>query len=151
MRRAIIDFKYNNFKALCSSLAGLLAEYVEHNSLPGEVLVPVSLHSKRMRSRGYNQSGLLCRELSKLNSLPVIDDSLVRLKDTPAQTKASSAEVRRRNVEGAFACRGDRFKGKKILLIDDVCTTGATLDSCASALKNAGASSVWGLTLAREV
>jgi predicted amidophosphoribosyltransferase len=60
-------------------------------------------------------------------------------------------EERRNNVAGAFACRDDRFGDKEVLLVDDVCTSGATLDACAEALKESGAASVWGLTLAREI
>jgi ComF family protein len=151
MRRAIHDLKYNNFKALGFSLARLLAEYLETRPLPGEVLVPVSLHPHRLRVRGYNQSSILARELGKLINLPVMEDSLLRLRDTPAQARATTAEVRRKNVTDAFTCQDGQLQGEKVLLIDDVCTTGATLDSCAVALKKAGAGSVWGLTLAREV
>jgi ComF family protein len=151
VRQAIHQLKYNNFKALASPLAQLLAEYVETRPLPVEVIVPVPLHPRRLRERGYNQSALLARELGRLVSLPVVEDSLSRLKDTPAQARASNAEIRRSNVVGVFACRDEKLKGKPVLLIDDVCTTGATLDSCAIALNKAGASSVWGLVLAREV
>jgi competence protein ComFC len=151
VRQAIHQLKYNNFKVLASPLAQLLAEYVETRPLPVEVIVPVPLHPRRLRERGYNQSALLARELGRLISLPVVEDSLFRLKDTPAQARASNAEIRRSNVVGVFACRDEKLKGKQVLLIDDVCTTGATLDSCAITLNRAGASSVWGLALAREV
>ena len=83
--------------------------------------------------------------------MPSVEDSLVRLRDTPAQTRTKSAEERQSNVAQAFVCRGQKLAGKDILLIDDVCTSGATLDACATALKAAGATSVWGLTVAREV
>ena len=151
VRQAIHQLKYNNFKALASPLAQLLAEYVETRPLPVEVIVPIPLHSRRLRERGYNQSALLAQELGRLISLPVVEDSLFRLRDTPAQARAPNAEIRRSNVVGVFACCDEELKGKQVLLIDDVCTTGATLDSCAIALNRAGASSVWGLALAREV
>ena len=151
VRQAIHQLKYNNFKALAFPLAQLLAEYVETRPLPVEVIVPIPLHPCRLRQRGYNQSALLARELGRLTSLPVVEDSLSRLRDTPAQVRAPNAEIRRSNVVGVFACRDEKLKGKQVLLIDDVCTTGATLDSCAIALNRAGASSVWGLALAREV
>ena len=151
MRRAVHELKYNNFKALGSPLARLLAEYLRARPLPREVLVPVSLHPRRLRERGYNQASILVHELGRLINLPVVEGLLLRLKDTPAQARAATAEVRRRNVAEAFACRDGQLRGEKVLLIDDVCTTGATLDSCAVALKKAGAGSVWGLTLAREV
>jgi competence protein ComFC len=151
VRQAVHQLKYNNFKALAFPLAQLLAEYLETRLLPVEVIVPVPLHPRRLRERGYNQSALLARELGRLTSLPVVEDSLFRLTDTPAQARAANAEIRRSNVEGVFACREGKLEGKQVLLIDDVCTTGATLDSCAIALKRAGVSSVWGLALAREV
>lgn len=151
IRQAIHQFKYNNFKALALPLAQLLAEYWETRHLEMEVIVPVPLHSRRLRERGYNQSGLLAREMGKLINLPVMEGSLLRLRDTTAQVKAPNAEIRRKNVLGVFDCRDGNLHGKRVLLIDDVCTTGATLDSCAIALNRAGVSSVWGLTLAREI
>jgi ComF family protein len=104
-----------------------------------------------LRERGYNQSGLLARELGRRIALPVIEDCLIRVKQAKPQVKAVDAEERRRNVADAFVCRDEKVSGKQIILIDDVCTSGATLESCAAALKNKGATSVWGLTLAREI
>lgn len=151
VRRAVLDFKYRSVKALAAPLAQLMGEYLVANPLPAEVLVPVPLHPRRLRQRGYNQSSLLARELSKPTSLPLVEGSLVRLRDTPPQTRTKSAEERQSNVAEAFLCRGRDLEGKSILLIDDVCTSGATLDACARALKAAGAASVWGLTVAREI
>lgn len=151
MRQAILHFKYKNVKVLSAPLAQLMEEYLLANPLPIDVLVPVPLHRRRLRQRGYNQSSLLARELGKLSSLPVAEGSLVRLRNTAPQTRIRSVEERQSNVAEAFFCRGQLLEGKCILLIDDVCTSGATLNSCAIALKAAGASSVWGLTVAREV
>lgn len=151
VRQAILSFKYKNVKALAAPLAQLMKEYLCAHPLPGDVLVPLPLHPRRLRQRGYNQSSLLSVELGKLASLPVVEGSLVRLKNTPPQTRTKSAAERQSNVVGAFICRDQRLEGRRILLIDDVCTSGATLDACATALKAAGATSVWGLTLAREV
>jgi ComF family protein len=150
IRQAIHQLKYNHFKALAPSLAQLMYEYLKAKPLPAEVLVPVPLHPHRLRERGYNQASLLAQELGKLTNMWVVDHCLVRLKDTPAQTRAA-AEMRRSNVAEAFACQDQRVQQRRVLLIDDVCTTGSTLNSCAIALKKAGASSVWGLTIAREV
>jgi ComF family protein len=121
------------------------------NPVPGEVLVPVPLHRKRLRERGYNQSSLLARELGKLIKLPVIDDSLIRKQFATPQTKTTTVDERRSNVVNAFTCPDHRLKDKQVLLIDDVSTSGATLDACAAALKAIGATSVWGLVLAREI
>ena len=149
-RQAIYNFKYRNLKAVASCLGELLRDYLAANPLLGEVLVPVPLHPKRLRQRGYNQATLLSRELSKLCGLPIVEKSLLRLRDTASQT-ALSPQERRGNTRGAFGCADQRLHGKRVLLIDDVCTTGATLDACAVALKKGGVSSVWGLTMAREI
>jgi ComF family protein len=129
----------------------LLADYLEKNPLPGDALVGVPLHPRRLRERGYNQSDLVAEELGKHIGLPVIEDCLVRVKQAQPQVKAVDVEERRRNVADAFVCRDESVSGKRIILIDDVCTSGATLESCAAALKSKGATSVWGLTLAMEI
>jgi len=151
MRQAIHQLKYKNLRALAGPLAALLNDYLIANPVPGEVLVPVPLHRKRLRERGYNQSSLLAKELGKLRNLPVVDDCLIRRQHTPPQARTSTIEERRNNVAGAFACHDPRLRDKQVLLIDDVSTSGATLDACAAALKANGATAVWGLVLAREL
>ena len=151
VRKSIHELKYRNLKAISPCLAELLADYLKENPLPGEAVVSVPLHPRRLRERGYNQSGLLARELGKRIGLPVIEDCLIRVKQAQPQVRAVDVEERRSNVADAFVCRDERVKGKETILIDDVCTSGATLESCAAVLKNRGATSVWGLTLAREI
>jgi ComF family protein len=151
VRQAIHELKYRNLRAIAGLFARLLNDYLIANPLPGEVLMPVPLHPKRFRERGYNQSQLLAQELAKLNKLPLIDDCLIRARHSPPQARTANASERRTNVADAFACRDRRLKGKAVLLIDDVSTSGATLDGCARALKEGGATSVWGLVLAREI
>jgi len=151
IRKAIHQLKYRNLKAISPCLAELLADYLRSNPLPGEVLICVPLHPRRLRERGYNQSNLLARELGERIDLPVIEDCLIRVKQAQPQVRAVDVEERRRNVADAFVCRDERVSGRQIILVDDVCTSGATLESCAVALKNKGATSVWGLTLAREI
>ena len=151
MRQAIHQLKYRNLRALALPLAKLLSDYLVTNPVPGEVLVPVPLHQKRLRERGYNQSRLLAQELGKLINLPVVDDCLIRQRHAPPQAKTSTVDERRSNVAGAFACRNHNLRDKQVLLIDDVSTSGTTLDACAAVIKAAGATSVWGLVLAREV
>jgi ComF family protein len=151
IRKAIHQLKYRNLKAISPCLSELLADYLRSNSLPGEALVSVPLHPRRLRERGYNQSSLLARDLASRIELPVFEDCLIRVKQAGPQARAADVEERRRNVADAFVCREEKVDGKQIILIDDVCTSGATLESCAVALKNKGAVSVWGLTLAREI
>ena len=151
MREAVHQLKYKNIRALAAPLARLLCDYLITNPLPGEVLVPVPLHPRRLRERGYNQSSLLAKQLGKLIELPVVDDCLVRQKHTPPQARTLTVAERQKNVAEAFICRDQRLRDKPVLLIDDVSTSGATLDAGAAALKAAGAKSVWGLVLTREV
>jgi competence protein ComFC len=151
IRKAIHQLKYRNLKTISTCLAELLADYLRSNPLLGDALVCVPLHPRRLRERGYNQSSLLAKELGKRIDMPVIEDCLIRVKQAQPQVRAVDVAERRRNVDDAFLCRDERVSGKQIILIDDVCTSGATLESCAKALKNKGATSVWGLTLAREI
>ena len=127
--------------AVAPRLGGLLAGYIEKHKLPGDVFVPVPLHSRRLRSRGYNQSNLLAREAGKLLSVPVREDLLNRANDSLPQVEARTREHRRANVSGNFKASAD-VVGMSVLLVDDVATTGSTLSACAAALKDAGAASV---------
>ena len=148
IREAIHSLKYRNLRAGGPTLARLLAQWLEATSIPGNTLVPVPLHKRRLRSRGYNQSSLLANGVGKRIGLPVVDDALARIRDTPPQVSLSWRE-RVSNVEGSFECIGN-VTGQEIILIDDVVTTGSTMSACAAALRDGGAKSVWGLALARE-
>lgn len=150
IRRAIHELKYRNLRALASPLADLLHEYLRENPIPGEVIVPVPLHRKRLKERGYNQSALLARRLGALNGLPVVEDGLVRRHLTLPQARTATVAERRRNVVDAFTCPGWECGEKSVILVDDVMTSGATLDACAAALKSSGVNSVWGLAVAIE-
>ena len=148
-------FKYDSWHPLEKPLARCLQVAAGRFTTAGgpavkfDLILPVPLHRTRQRNRGYNQSELLARQLSKLLKVPVGGRDCVRVRDTKPQTGLRGAE-RRKNVRGAFAVpRPERVRGAAVLLIDDVLTTGATLDACASALRKAGAESVRALTLAR--
>jgi ComF family protein len=151
MRDVVHEFKYRNLRALASELAALMHGYLTMNPIPGNVLVPVPMHPRKLRERGYNQSVLLAQELGKLAHFPVVEDCLVRRKYTPSQARSFNIIERRNNVTGAFACRDGRLRGKQVILIDDVSTSGATLNMCAGVLKSAGAAAVWGLVIALEL
>lgn len=149
LRTAIHRFKYTNVRPLAAPLGQLMAAYLSHNQLPVDVIVPVPLHSNRLRERGYNQAELLARQIEHALGLPLLTKSLLRVKSTAPQV-GLSARRRRSNVRGAFHCSDDTPKGQRVLLIDDVCTTGATLEACSLALQQRGTRAVWGLVLARE-
>jgi ComF family protein len=142
--------KYNYLSALAQPMAQLMARYVEEEDIEADLVVAVPLYGRRKRLRGYNQSALLARELSRLCGLSLVERGLARRRNTPPQARSVDAEARKRNVADAFSADRRWVEGKRVLLIDDVMTTGATLDACAGALREAGAASVWALTFARE-
>jgi ComF family protein len=151
IREAIHQLKYRNLRAVSGLLAGYLYEYLQDYPVSADCIVPVPLHPRRLRERGYNQSALLAAELGKLTGMPVYDNSLTREYFASPQAKTGNVAQRRQNVYGMFACKDRRLAGSKILLIDDVATSGSTLDACAGALKAAGVISVTGLVVAREI
>ncbi len=114
-----------------------------------DALVPVPLHPRRKRQRGFNQAGILSQELGELRGIDVLKGSLVKKKNVPPQTFLAGSE-RRENVSGAFrVIHAEKVVGKSLLLVDDVFTTGATLTECCEVLKNAGAKEVRALTIAQ--
>lgn len=156
VRQAIHQLKYHNHQSLAVPLAQLMADYWRENSMPVDLIVSVPLHSARQRERGYNQADLLARAFGRMVDMSVGAVGLRRVRHTRSQMSLNAAD-RRENVHGAFTYRtldgGDTsdVSGQRVLLIDDVCTTGSTLEACSVALKAAGASHVWGFTLARAM
>jgi ComF family protein len=121
------------------------------NRHPVDLIVPVPLHPKRLRWRGFNQSVLLAREVSRAYDLPMNPFILVREKETSPQTQLSEEE-RRKNVRRAFSVRSaESLDGKAVLLVDDVYTSGATVNECSRILVQSGAREVYVLTLARTI
>lgn len=149
MRQAILAFKYGGIKAAAPQLGGLLADYLRDNPLPGDVVTAVPMHRRRRRERGYNQAELLARQVSKRCGIHYGAGLLVRSRYVEPQAGTSSSAARAANVVGSVALAGGQdVSGAAVILVDDVATTGSTLEACAQALKEAGAVSVWGLALA---
>jgi ComF family protein len=148
VREAIHWLKYNGCTELAGPLGHLMAVYWMQHPMPADVLVPVPLHADRLHERGYNQAALLAREMASQVGLVVDEQTLVRQRSTDPQVELD-ARQRKENVRGAFRCSGNGLVGKRVLLVDDVCTTGATLEACAVALYDGRARSVQALTLAR--
>ena len=149
VRSAAHAFKYRNYRALAPELAGLLASRLQSARIPATLLVPVPMHPRRERSRGYNQASLLAYELGRLTGIPVAESVLERVVDSPPQVQRTSRTDRMRIAEGTFSTAAN-VEGESVLVIDDVVTTGSTMAACATALWAASANSVWGLSLARE-
>jgi ComF family protein len=150
IRKAVHDLKYHNLKDIGPVLAGYLYDYLLSNPVPADVIVPVPIHRKRRRERGYNQSALIAHELSIRTGIPMAPNCLIRKTYTPPQVRTATAVERRANVTHAFTCIDNSLNNKHVLIIDDVSTSGATLNACAAALKAAGVAGVHGLTIALE-
>ena len=149
-RAAILQAKHGRRLSLLRHLADLLAaEAPRQLPMAGwEGLVPVPLHWRRRWERGFNQAEVLARAVGRRHGLPVLRRALVRVRPTPLQQ--GDVEARRRNVREAFAVRAPGVvRDRRLLLVDDVFTTGATCNACARVLLDAGAAEVGVLTLAR--
>ena len=147
------DFKYRGETWLLQDLADLLegAVRAKLDFAETDVVVPIPLHPHRLRERGFNQSALLAAELARRLDRRFDGRSLVRVQDTPHQARLEEEE-RRRNLRGAFAVPdGSLVRGRTVLLVDDVMTTGTTLSFAARALVDAGAARVWCATVARAI
>ena len=149
-REAVHALKYDGLAAIAAVMAEEMAASLAEWDPPVSALVPVPLAGRRRRSRGYNQSELLASELSRRCGLPVSGGLVVRRRAAPPQARAVDERARRAAVEGAFAARANAEAAGPLLLVDDVMTSGATLDACARALVAAGQGPVYALTFARE-
>lgn len=154
LRSAIHAFKYQGQQRLAEPLGLLLTQAFRRYHMRADVLVPLPLHAQRQRERGYNQATLLARVCATHLKVPCLENCVIRQRATRAQVGLSGLE-RRQNVAGAFALAPDaparKLSGATVLLIDDVSTTGATLEACAEPFYAAGVGEVWGLVLARPV
>jgi ComF family protein len=148
MRKALHALKYDSDRTLAAQLVRLAYRHWVLPTWDFDVLLPVPLGKLRERTRGYNQSLLLANAISQTIQKPVDIKILSRIRETQTQVGLSYG-ARKQNMLDAFSASA--IEGKKVLLVDDVCTTGATLQSCADALARAGAVGVGALTLARAV
>lgn len=148
LKKAINLFKFHGIKHLSKPLS----EKIFHMELPGaDMVLPVPLYKKRLRERGFNQSALLGKYLSKRLGVPLNLSSLVRNRDTRPQVGLSAKE-RKKNIRNAFEVKEEKIiKGRRLILIDDVFTTGATAKECSKVLHKAGAQEVFVITLSHGV
>ena len=152
LREVILLMKYRGYAVLGSDLARFALEATgsDDGLWSGiDALIPVPLHPRKRKERGFNQAAVIARELGRVKGVPVKTKALGRVKNIPAQT-GLEAGARKRNVSGAFAVRRPaEVKGLTVLLVDDVYTTGSTVKECCRMLRRAGAREVRVLTLAR--
>ncbi len=144
--RLIQALKYNEQIVLASMFAEKLSQRIDRCSLP-DCMLAMPLHPARQKNRGFNQAQLIARPLSKSLGLPLLSHACQRLRDTPSQTSLPFDE-RTRNMRGAFDCNAD-LAGKNVALVDDVMTTGASMDALANAALAKGAASVKAWVVAR--
>lgn len=150
-KKLIHTLKYRGEKTEAPEILGRIAieTLKKHNILP-KTLIPIPLHPKRLHERGFNQSELLAKEIQKqFPKFEINTHILKRVRNTLSQTKMKSKEERRKNLEEAF--KTTKTAPKECILIDDVCTTGTTLNECAKALKENGAQSITALVIARNM
>ena len=153
LRQIVQKFKYGRKVSLGKPLGRLMAQGCQEflKECHVDLIVSVPLHPKRLRWRGFNQSLLLARQVSRLYQVSVDPFALRRDRETVPQTELTEDE-RRKNVRGAFSIpTGKSLKGKSVLLVDDVYTSGATVNECSHALVRGGAKAVYVLTLARTI
>lgn len=156
LQKLIKQLKYEpHLKELAKTLASLIITHfqiLEKSPTEigkGKILVPLPLAKRKLRKRGFNQAEEIARELAKIWKIPLISDCLVKIKETLAQVDLSENQ-REENIKGAFLVKNkNKIRGKKILLVDDVYTSGATMEEAAKVLIEAGAKEVWGVVVAR--
>ena len=148
IHKAITMLKYRGISALAPELAELLARFLQESPSKFDCIVPVVSHPSRIRRRGYSQASLIASNLSERLDIPLLEDSLARVRNAPSQLSTRSREQRWENVQGSFISHDD-LSGMVVLLIDDLVTTGSTAASAARALKSAGALGVFCVAVAR--
>lgn len=168
VQKLIHNFKYEPFiKELANPLSSLIISHFQYLENPPEfikhfqlldnkpdfssfVLISVPLHKKRLKWRGFNQAEEIAKELAQCLDIPLLKNCLFKLRETPPQMELSGEE-REKNIKNVFIAENkETVQDKKILLVDDVYTTGSTMEECARVLKEGGAKEVIGLTVARE-
>lgn len=150
IRNAIHRLKYERDIALAETLSHFLVELYQETKWQIELIVPVPLGVVRRRERGYNQAALIAYPFSLAVQIPYCAGAIRRVRETSSQVDLGLLQ-RLENVKGAFWADPRKVGGKRVLVVDDVTTTGATLNACAEALKNAGAEAVYGFVVARTI
>lgn len=152
VKQLIHKYKYDFVKSLAIPLGELMIKKLSQQHIENPILIPVPLHAKRLRWRGFNQSEELALVVSQKLNLSVINNVLIRTKHTLPQTKIDNLKQRKANIKNSFQINPnfkDHLKNKNIILIDDISTTGATLEQCAKILQELKPKSIYGLVIAK--
>ena len=173
IKEAIHKYKYDFVKELAKPLGQLMVKKLNQENIKNSILIPIPLHPKRLRWRGFNQADLLAQQINQELNIPIINNLLIRSKYTQPQAKIENAQQRKENIKQAFGLnpqevwhnqvgtfetkvpldRPDLYLNnlstKTLILIDDISTTGATLEQCAQALKPLKPKEIWGLVIAK--
>ena len=146
LQRAVWALKFENERHIAGILGTRLSRRLQALDWPIDMIIPVPLHTKRLNERGYNQSQLIGEHLANIQERPLFPEAIIRTLETHTQV-GLNAQQRKENMKGAFVADETLVNGKTVLLIDDVYTTGATLNACAEAALTAGAVKVYGMTV----
>lgn len=146
LREAVQGLKYSDTRLLAQPLGERLAAALTTQKWTFGMIVPVPLHTKRLTERGYNQAQLLAESVASRLATPCVPSAIIRQRYTSSQVGLGAME-RRMNVDNAFLANPDLVANQSVLLVDDVCTTGATIAACAHAALEAGAHAVYGMTV----
>ena len=150
VRQSLLRYKFAGLTGYAEIYSEILAKSIDENQISCDIITWVPVSRLRLRRRGYDQAELLARALSARLGIPCVRTA-VKIRNNRPQSSTGNAEKRRSNVKGVYrACLPEKLQGKRLLLVDDIVTTGATLSECAATLKRAGAGSVSGITLARK-
>ena len=150
IKKAIHRYKYDFVKELANPLGQLMIKKLNQQNIKDSILIPIPLHLKRLRWRGFNQADLLAQHIGKELNIPVINNLLIRTKHTLPQAKIENAQERQQNIKQAFALNSRTlFSGRSFILIDDISTTGATLKECAKILKPLKPKEIYGLVISK--
>ena len=150
MRESLLRYKFHSLTAYAKIYGEFLSKCLDENEISCDSITWVPLSRRRRRLRGYDQARLLAEELSRRRGLPC-EELLRKRRNNPAQSSLGGPAARRANVAGVYrAVSPEAIRGKRILLVDDIVTTGATLCECAGVLRHAGAAAVYAVTVARS-
>lgn len=151
LKNLLLAYKYKNVSVISKILYGLIINNLPNVFKKADLIIPIPLHPKRLMERGFNQSELLCRLIAGALDINVNCKSLVRKRHTLPQMSLRTYKERTKNIKNAFrVANPDSVKGKTVLLIDDIMTTGATMFEAVKTLKRNGAGKTYGIVVARK-